>query len=487
MQDTRAVKATWSDTQQETFLSSRANVIARNAVVSSGINAAARNSSTMRSYHDTFSVSRKRVGKITNQRHSGRCWMYSAFNVLRASTMELLDIDNFEFSQAFGMFYDKLEKANSSLERVIELADRPCDDRALEYVLTEGIGDGGYYPFAMNLVSKWGLVPASAMPETTSSKDSTQMNARLGRLIRKDTGKLRKMYAAGATHDELEAAKATMLEAVWRLLAICLGEPPTNFDLEISVGKKAQVDPTKIIEQQGAPIPDNIEDKDDKDKEPRRILKDPHITPQEFVERYVGFDPEDYVELVSIPGATRPFGHIYHLRYTDSVLGARPTHMLNVAPEVLDQAAIASLRAGIPCEMACDVMQDFPRGDEDFGGILATNTMDYEGLFDVSFTMDRADMYDLHESQLTHAMCFQGVELDSKKVPVAWRVENSWGDKSCKDGYLVVSADWFHLYGGEVVVQRKFVPDEVLKLYDTAVAEEVDPWSGFGCAVPPQD
>lgn len=511
MPSSSALPQGWSDAQRQAFLSSRANRIARNAVVASGVNAAARNASAMRSYHDTFSVSRKRVGKVTNQRHSGRCWMYSAFNVLRASTMELLDVDDFEFSQAYGMFYDKLEKANATLERLVNLVDRPYDDRALDFVLTEGMGDGGYYPFAMNLVTKWGLVPSKAMPETASSKDSTQMNARLGRLIRRDAARLRQMRGDGAEKEALRAAKGPMLEEVWRLLAICLGEPPETFDLETPVGKDAKVDPTKVTKQQGAAQAEkpgaasgskcateeddkgDQEEKgengeeDERDEKPRRILRDPQITPRQFVERYVPADPADYVELISLPGDKRPFGHVYHLTYTDSIVGGRPIRMFNVAPEILDAAAIASLRSGIPCEMACDVMQDFPRGDEDFGGILATDTMDYGALFDIDFAMDRADMYDLRESSLTHAMCFQGVELNEHGAPVAWRVENSWGDKSCKDGYLVVSADWFHHYGGEIVVRREFVPHELLELYDRTTAEDVAPWSGFGCALPPLD
>ena len=152
-------------------------------------------------------------------------------------------------------------------------------------------------------------------------------------------------------------------------------------------------------------------------------------------------------------------------------------------PEVLDAAAVASLKAGVPCEMSCDVMQQFPRGIEDFPGVLALDTMDYEGLFDVDLQMERADMYDLRESSLTHAMTFQGVELGADGRPVAWRVENSWGKDACKDGFLVVSADWFHLYGGEVAVRREFVPEDVLRMWDELPADEVEPWSGMGRAL----
>lgn len=477
------VEPSWAREQHDSFGGSRGNRIARNAVTSDNLFKAARDVSTLRTYHDTFSVSRPKTGEVTNQRHSGRCWMFSAYNVARAETMRLLDVDSFEFSQSFGMFYDKLEKANAFLENVIALADRPADDRELSFVLEGGIEDGGYYPFAMNLIAKWGLVPKDAMPETACSKDSSQMDAQLNRLARRDACELRRMHAQGVDDDALRARKQEMLEGFYRMLAICLGEPPATFDLEVAVGKDAKV-PTERLEIQGGSREGDGGKGDGKDDDkPRRILRDRGITPRQFAERYVPFDPNDYVDLVSIPGETRPFNHAYHLRWTDSVLGATPLRFLNVEPEVLDAAAVASLKAGVPCEMSCDVMQQFPRGIEDFPGVLALDAMDYEGLFDVDLQMGRADMYDLRESSLTHAMTFQGVELGEDGRPVAWRVENSWGKDACKDGFLVVSADWFHLYGGEVAVRREFVPEDVLRMWDELPADEVEPWSGMGRAL----
>ena len=487
-----AIETSWSDERREEFLANRGNRVARNAVTSDNIMKAARNASTLRTYHDTFSVSRPKTGEVTNQRHSGRCWMFSSFNVLRAATMKLLDVDTFEFSQAFGMFYDKLEKSNTMLENVIALIDRPIDDRALCFVLEEGVGDGGYYPYAMNLVSKWGIVPKDAMPESACSKDSTQMNAQLERLLHRDASILRAMHTEGADEATLRAEKEKMLEEVWRLLAVCLGEPPVRFDFVQSVGKNATVDETKVYEQTGddrkdaSKVADDAASKEKDDDKPRCVLCDRAITPREFAERYVPIDPQDYVELVSIPGKTRPFGTAWHIRYMDSVQDGRQLRMLNVDQHTLEQAAIASLKAGVPCEMACDVMQEFPRGIEDFPGILALDTMDYDALFDVNLSMERAEMYDMRESSLTHAMTFQGVELDEQGEPVAWRVENSWGKDACKDGYLVVSAEWFRLYGGEVSVRREFVDAETLRQWDETPATDVDPWSAVAAAVAPK-
>ena len=469
-----------ADELTASFCADRANRVARNAVTSMNVHAAARDVSHMRTYHDTFCVSRVRTGKVTNQRHSGRCWMFAAFNVARAATMALLDVDDFEFSQAFGFFYDKLEKFNIGLEYIIETAELPVDSREVTDLLEHSMGDGNYYPAAMNIIKKWGLVPKDAMPESACTKDADQMNAQLDRLFRKSAMELRRMAAAGAGADELRAAKEGMVAQCHRVLCVCLGEPPTTIDVEIPVGRNCRLESARLVEQTGDDRPASEKDA------PRHLLVDRGITPHEFAERYVPFDPDDYVQLVHMPGESRPFGHAYHRRFSDTMAGGRPLKMLNVAFEVLEDAAVASLRAGVPCEMACDVGQQFPRKIEDFPGVLACDTMDFEGLFGVDLSMDRADMIDARETRNTHAMTFQGVELGGDGRPVAWRIENSWGEDTCKGGYLVASAEWFRTYGGEVVVRREFVPADVLDLWDNAPVEEVDPWSVAGCAMAPR-
>lgn len=466
-----------SDALTASFSADRANRVARNAVTSMNVHPAARSVSALRTYRDTFSVSRPRTGKVTNQRHSGRCWMFSAFNVARAATMELLDVDDFEFSQAFGFFYDKLEKFNVGLEYVIETAALPLDSREVSHLLEHTMGDGNYYPAAMNIIRKWGLVPKDVMPESACTKDADQMNAQLRRLFHKSAMELRRLVAAGAGEGEVRAAKDAMVADCHRVLCVCLGEPPLTFDLEVPVGKGCSAPAEKIVEQEGGDAPDG---------KPRRLLVDRGITPREFAERYVPFDPSDYVQLEHLPGETRPFGHVYHRRFADTMAGGVPLKFLNVEFKVLEDAAVASLRAGVPCEMACDVAQEFPRRIEDLPGILATDTMDYEGLFGVDFSMTRTEMLDAHETRNTHAMTFQGVELGQDGRPVAWRIENSWGKEACRDGYIVASADWYRLYGGEVVVRREFVPPEVLDLWDNAPVEEVDPWTNVGCALAPR-
>ncbi len=294
----QTVNPQWANEETAAFSADRANRVARNSVTSMGVSAAARDITTMRTYADTYGVAVAKTGDVTNQRQSGRCWMFSSFNVLRQEAIKKLDVDTFEFSQAYGMFYDKLEKANSALEYIIQTADQPTDSRVVNTLLTEGIGDGGYYSFAMSLVEKYGLVPKDAMPETACSKNSTQMDERIDRLFRKSAGELRAAYAAGKSIDELRALKQEQLKGFHQILSVCLGEPPLTFDFEYKVGKNAQVDKAKLSPVEPSKASDNKDKKDgEKDEEGTQILRDFGITPLEFAERYCGVDPRGFVQL----------------------------------------------------------------------------------------------------------------------------------------------------------------------------------------------
>lgn len=451
------------DALTDGFASSRANRIARNAVTSMGIAAAARDQRAVRAYKDTYGVSLKAAKTVTHQDKSGRCWMFSTLNVLRARALQILDVDDFEFSQAYTTFYEKLEKSNSFLERIIQTADRPANDRLVYHLTLHTASDGGQFMFCASILEKWGIVPKDAMPETACTHDTKYMNEVLGDILIRDAAKLRESAEAGAAYEELEAAKADMLDEVHRFLCCCLGEPPLVIDFDFEVGEHADVDASKVeITSDG-----------------RRILRDHGVTPLEILERYTHFDASDYIELVSVPGDSRPFGHLYGIDWFDAVMGGRPLRLLNMEMPVVEQAVIASLKGGVPAYMMCDVGKRTLRGDSDFAGVLATDSLDLEGLFDIDLSIDRADNLDLNGTGLSHCMVFQGVQLDDAREPLAWRVENSWGADQCKDGYLIISRDWWRAYGGDVVVERRFVPDEVLELRDSLPIEHVDPWDGF--------
>ncbi|MCI7730685.1 aminopeptidase C [Enorma burkinafasonensis] len=447
----------------EGFATSRANRIARNAVTSMGIAAAARDQRACRAYKDTYGVSLEAAKTVTHQHKSGRCWMFSTLNVVRARTLGILDVDDFEFSQAYTTFYEKLEKSNSFLERIIQTADRPANDRLVYHLTLHTAADGGQFMFCASILEKWGAVPKDAMPETACTLDTKYMNEVLGDILIRDAAILRERAGKGAGADELETAKADMLDEIHRFLCCCLGEPPLAFDFDFQVGAHADVDASKVeVTADG-----------------RRILRDHGVTPLEFLERYARFNPDDYIELVSMPGDTRPFGHLYGIDWFDAVVGGRPLRLLNMEMPVVEQAVIASLKGGVPAYMMCDVGKRTLRGDDDFAGVLATDSLDLEGLFDIDLSIDRGDNLDLNGTGMSHCMAFQGVQLDEAGEPVAWRVENSWGAEQCKNGYLIISRDWWRTFGGDVVVERRFVPDEVLKLRDTLPVDHVDPWDGF--------
>ena len=450
------------------FADDRANRVARNAVSALNVVEASVDRNRARTYHDTFGVSLKTAATVTGQRHSGRCWMFATLNVMRSKVLANLDVDDFEFSQNYVQFYDKLERANSRLEYVIETARLPWNDRQVTQLMLTPLDDGGQFIFCANLLKKWGAVPKALMPDTACNKDTSQMNKLLTRLLRKDATILRDMAAKGATTDELRARKQEMLPEFHKILCCCLGEPPVAFDLAIEVGEHADVDQAKIEPVLSA-----------NGGAPARILRDPHITPREFVERYVRLDLADYVELVNFPGETRPYEHAFNIRCFDPVAGGQRLRFLNMPMHYLEDGAVASLKAGVPVFMMCAVNQLLMRKDEDYSGVLALDGMDLDGTFGVDLSQDKAQMIDDRECGMTHCMVFQGVELGEDGKPRAWRVENSWGDDFGFDGYLVIDADWFRLYGGDVVVERRFVPEEVQHLWDEAPTTEVSYWDNL--------
>lgn len=461
------------------FSHCRANRVARNACTALNVLGAARSPKALRTYKDTYGVRLKNAKTVTNQRQSGRCWMFSTMNVLRADILETLDVDDFEFSQAYGMFYDKYEKANIFLNHIIETADKDIDDRFVRILLDNPIPDGGEWRFCANIIEKWGLVPKDVMPETACSKDSKEMNTVLARILRKDAYILREAYANGSSHEDLVGMQDDMMKQVHRILCVCLGEPPCSFDFELAVGQNAKVDSSLIKEQLPAPR----ENAFGENAKSRWILRDYGITPQDFAERYVGFNADDYIELISIPDASHSFNELFSVKFLDNIAGAPKCKFLNVEMNVLEQAVIKSLKAGKPCYMACDVAQNFPRHIDDFPYVLSLDGTDQQALFNVDFEMTKAQMYTTRESQLTHAMTFQGVELDNDGQPVAWRIENSWGKDAGKDGYLIASADWWKLYGGDAVVKREFVAPEYLEMWDTQQVHIDDPWSTLANAI----
>lgn len=428
---------------QEKCSADKACRVARNAVTENGLRAAAKNGEVHRTTRHSFSVNLKQ-GAITDQKQSGRCWMFAALNTFRFEIIKKLNLENFELSQNYMLFYDKMEKANYFLESILETLEEPTGGRLISWLLTAPLNDGGQWDMLCNLVHKYGVVPKYAMPESKSSSATGEMNAALTVKLREDACRLRKAYAQGESREELAGKKEAMLEEIYRILSICLGEPPKMFDFE-------------------------AEDKDGK------FIRECGLTPEAFFEKYVGLNLDDYVSIINAPTADKPYHRSYSVKFLGNVKEGCPVRYLNLEIEELKKAAIAQLKDGSPVWFGCDVGKYSVKE----GGTMDPDIYRLEELLDVKFGMNKAERLEYGESLMTHAMVFMGVNLDEEGRPNRWRVENSWGEKAGEKGYYVMSDRWFDEFMYQIVVHKKYLPEAFLKEYE-AEPIMLEPWDPMG-------
>ena len=427
------------------FDADRTSVVAKNAVSSAGIRAAARVPEAIANNTLQFDVEVTQ-GDRTNQERSGRCWMFASLNTMRYRTIKKFDLKTFELSQAYPLFFDKLEKSNWFLENILDTLDEPLGGRLMAHLLSDPIGDGGQWDMFRSLVRKYGVVPKEAMPETACSRNTHEMDAYLTRYLRGAARRLRETAASGTGEDDLRAMKKEMMDEVHHLLVTCLGEPPLRFDVR-------------------------LRDKDDK------VVLSGTFTPQEFFATAVGMELDDYVSLISAPTADKP----YHRSFTVSRLGNvwedGTVRHLNLPIDELKRVAVAQLKDGLPVWFGCDVDQSYLRDE----GIMDPAAIDIDALmgFPVAGALDRGERLDYGESLMTHAMVLEGVRLDGAGAPVMWKVENSWGKDHGRDGFDTLSDAWFDEYVYQVVVDRKYLTDEERAAYDAAPIELL-PWDPMG-------
>ncbi|MDY2938938.1 MAG: C1 family peptidase [Fusicatenibacter sp.] len=428
---------------EERFDADRANVIAMNAVTANGISAAARNYQTEREVTHEFSISLEH-DKVTNQKKSGRCWMFAALNVLRAKVMKNTNLESFELSQSYPAFYDKLEKANYFLESILDTLDEPTDGRLISHLLRSPLNDGGQWDMLCSIVEKYGLVPKSAMPESEVSSATNEFCSYATEKLREDACILRKAHRNGVPTEELRQKKEAMMETIYDMLCICYGKPPKTFTFE-------------------------YRDKD------RNFHRDTDLTPKRFYEKYVGVDLKEYISLINAPTEDKPYYRSYSVEYLGNVAEGRPVKYVNLPIEELKKAAIAQMKDGEPVWFGCDVGKRLNRD----GGIMDLGTYGVEELFHTSFGMTKAERLDYGQSLMTHAMVFRGVNLDEEGRPNRWQVENSWGEDCGKAGYFVMSDDWFDEYMYQVVVNKKYLPKEAIEAYESEPIL-LKPWDPMG-------
>ena len=376
---------------------------------------------------------------VTNQKQSGRCWLFSTLNVLRHDFGAKHKAKNFTLSQAYNFFWDKIERANNFYEKIIETADKPLDDREVRAYLDFAGGDGGQWAMAVSLVKKYGVVPSYAMPESFNTNATSGFATALADKERKDALSLRRLAQAG-DKEGLEKARKQFLNEVYRMTAIAVGEPPKTFDLEY---------------------------KDDD----KNYHLEKNLTPVEFFNKYFDVDLDDYVVLTNAPD--HEYNTLYHLSSQENVDGGSPILFLNVPMEFLGQAAIAQLKDGEAVWFGNDVLRQMDRKT----GYLDTELYQLDELFGINSQLTKAERLATGVGTVSHAMTLVGVDEDHGDIR-QWKVENSWGDKIGAKGFFVMSQDWFNDYVYEVVVHKKYLTKDQQALL-TSTPVELDPWDSL--------
>lgn len=441
--ETKAAISSDQITRYQTLFSDRkdAKVVER-AVTHQGILATSADFASDTDMTPVFSIDLD-TGKVSNQKQSGRCWMFAALNTMRHHLADLFKLSDFELSQNYTYFWDKFEKANYFYQNVLNTADQPLDSRKVAFLMTTPQQDGGQWDMLCAIIEKYGIVPKSVMPETYSSSKSSELNGTLNKKLRKDAVTLRDLAAKNASSDDIAAARDKMLGEVYRLLCYTLGEPAQKFDFEY---------------------------RDDN----KNYHIDRGLTPKSFYDKYVGWNLDDYVSVINAPTNDKPYNKTYTIEMLGNVLGGRAVKHLNVTMDDFKQLAIAQLKDGQSVWFGCDVGQSSDRQK----GIMDTNAYNKNELLDMDLSMTKAERLDYAESLMTHAMVITGVDLVDGK-PTKWKVENSWGEKVGTKGYFVMSDSWMEEYCYQVVVNKKYLSPELRKAQEETPTV-LAPWDPMG-------
>ncbi|MBX9097988.1 aminopeptidase C [Streptococcus gordonii] len=382
--------------------------------------------------------------KVSDQKASGRCWMFAALNTFRHKMITGFQLEDFELSQAHTFFWDKYEKSNWFLEQVLATADQGLTSRKVKFLLDTPQQDGGQWDMVVALFEKYGVVPKSVYPESISSSNSRELNQILNKLLRQDAQILRELVVEGADLAELQAKKEELLQEVFNFLAMNLGLPPRQFDF-------------------------SYRDKDN------NFHSENGLTPQAFFKKYVDFKLDDYVSIINAPTADKPYGKSYTVEMLGNVVGSKPVRYLNVEMDRLKELAIAQMQDGETVWFGSDVGQSSNRK----AGIMADGMYDFISSMDIQLTQDKAGRLDYSESLMTHAMVLTGVDLDENEKAKKWKVENSWGEKVGNKGYFVASDSWMDEYTYQIVVRKEFLTEAELVAYE-AEPIVLAPWDPMG-------
>lgn len=411
-----------------------------NAVTNAEINKLALNREIVAGEDGHFSHKIKTKG-ITNQKSSGRCWMFAGFNVMRPKVINELGLDGFEFSNAYLQFWDKMEKSNLYLEDIIELRDVDRLDREWLLVNEWLVGDGGWWNYVTGLISKYGAVPSSVMPETHSSENTSTMNKVLARLLHSQAAALIKAGEAGSGEKALRTMKEKSLKEIYRFLAINLGEPPTEFQWRYQVkSKDGKKDETVEVAN-------------------KNLTSAKSYTPQSFYKEFVGVDLNEFVCLYNDP--SQEMNAHYRFHRARNIAGEDDMNFVNIEISQMKEIAVKSVLANQAMWFAVNMSEDQSREH----GMMEVDLYDYETLFDVKLDLSKAERSRFGAGASNHAMVLTGVDLKEGK-PTKWLVENSWGDEKGNKGRWTLYDDWFTEHVYTIIVHRKHVPKETLAIFD---------------------
>ena len=417
--------------------------ISMNAATRTDVRRVAMNWESFREIDHTFSEKVSGEMKATSQKRSGRCWGFAGLNLLRIYLGRKYKIKNFEFSQNYFMFYDKLEKANYFLENIIETSEKPTDSRLIMHLLDSPIQDGGQWDMFVNLLMKYGTVPKKVMAESYHSSNSSQMNKLVTRKLREFAKDLRSAISSGKSTAQVSKMKDEMLSVIYKMLCISLGTPPEKFDWSI---------------------------RDKKDKFHRFT----DLTPQTFFKNHVGIDLNDFVCLINDPRPFTDYNKTYTVDYLGNVHGGNIIRYLNLENEELKKYTIKSIKADDPVWFGCDVGKFFTRQF----GVMDTSLFEFDKFYGTSFGMSKSERLEYGDSVMTHAMLFTGVDLKNNK-PIKWRVENSWGPDHGEKGFDIMTDPWFDQFMYEVVVHKKHLTKKLVEMYKMEPIS-LPPWDPMG-------
>jgi bleomycin hydrolase len=378
---------------------------------------------------DHFFKYKIKVGGITDQKSSGRCWMFTSLNTFRNKVDEKLNSTSFEFSESYLYFWDVLEKANLFLENAIATSAKPWEDRYVDWYFKSPVDDGGMWSSYINLVQKYGVVPKNVMPESNSSSSTSQMMRMLNRKLREQGYSIREMISEKKMKlEDIQKEKVKMLGDIYRILCLNLSEPPTEFEWR-------------------------YKDKNDKISEIKKY------TPITFLnEMLPDINYDDYVMIMNNP--SRPYYQYYEVEnYRNTKEGVNWKY-INLPNDIIKLLCMASIKGNEPLYASCDVGQQLDSKE----GLLSLDNFDYESIYGMKFGMDKKARILTHESGSSHGMALIAYDVDQNEMPVKWQFENSWGSSSGQNGFLTFTDAWFNEYMFRFVIQKKFLTPEVLRV-----------------------